>query len=89
MIAQDDLGKRVRDGFGAARYALAIIAVALFLLPIGLVNHVEPFVLGLPFFLFWQVVCIVATSALMGIVYALDPQNKTTKSAPVPMDDES
>ncbi|WP_458682749.1 DUF3311 domain-containing protein [Prescottella equi] len=89
MISQDDLGKRAREGVSAARYALAIAAVALFLLPIGLVNRVEPFVLGLPFFLFWQVACIVATSALMGIVYALDPQNKTTESASVPMDGKS
>jgi hypothetical protein len=36
------------------------------------VNRVEPFVLGLPFILFWIVAWVVATSVIMGIVWKLD-----------------
>jgi len=35
-------------------------------------NRVEPYVLGLPFLLFWIVAWVVATSAIMGAVLALD-----------------
>lgn len=39
-------------------------------------DRVEPFVLGLPFILFWIVIWVILTSAIMGIVYRLDPQNR-------------
>ena len=39
-------------------------------------NRVEPFVLGLPFILFWAVAWIVLTSVIMAVVYALDPASK-------------
>ena len=35
-------------------------------------NRVEPYILGLPFLLFWIVFWVVITSVVMGIVYALD-----------------
>jgi hypothetical protein len=35
-------------------------------------NRTEPYVLGLPFLLFWILAWVVSTSALMGVVYALD-----------------
>ena len=35
-------------------------------------NRVHPYVLGLPFLLFWIVAWVVATSALLGVVYLLD-----------------
>jgi hypothetical protein len=35
-------------------------------------NRVEPFVLGLPFALFWVVLWVLLTSVIMGVVYALD-----------------
>ncbi len=35
-------------------------------------NRVEPFVLGLPFLLFWILLWVVVTSAMMGLIYALD-----------------
>ena len=35
-------------------------------------NRVEPYVLGLPFLLFWIVLWVVMTSVVMGVVYALD-----------------
>ena len=40
------------------------------------VNRVEPFVLGMPFILFWIVLWVVLTSVIMAIVYQLDPANK-------------
>ena len=39
-------------------------------------NRVEPYVLGMPFILFWIVLWVVLTSAIMGVVYRLDPANK-------------
>ncbi len=35
-------------------------------------NRVEPYVLGLPFLLFWILLWVVATSGVMALVYALD-----------------
>ncbi len=39
-------------------------------------NRVEPFVLGMPFILFWIVAWVVLTSVIMAAVYYLDPANK-------------
>ncbi len=35
-------------------------------------NRVEPYVLGLPFLLFWVVLWVVLTAAVMAVVAALD-----------------
>jgi hypothetical protein len=35
-------------------------------------NRVEPYVFGLPFLLAWIVGCVLATSAVMGLILALD-----------------
>ncbi len=32
-------------------------------------DRVEPFILGLPFILFWIVVWVILTSVIMGIIY--------------------
>jgi hypothetical protein len=40
-------------------------------------NRVEPTVLGLPLLLAWLLMWIVLTSAIMGLVYLLDPANRT------------
>lgn len=37
-------------------------------------NHVEPYVLGLPFLLFWIVLWVVLTSITMGVILVLDRQ---------------
>lgn len=39
-------------------------------------NRVEPLILGLPFLLAWLVFCVLATSAIMGVIYITDPQNR-------------
>ena len=43
---------------------------------IPFVNRVTPFVLGLPFILFWIVVWVVLTSVIMWVIYSRDPQNR-------------
>ena len=49
---------------------LGILVGAIFL------NRVEPTVLGLPLLLAWLLMWIVLTSAIMGLVYLLDPANR-------------
>ena len=39
-------------------------------------NRVTPFVLGLPFILFWIVLWVVLTSVIMWVIYSLDPINR-------------
>jgi hypothetical protein len=39
-------------------------------------NRVEPFVLGMPFILFWIVIWVVLTSVIMAVVYRFDPANR-------------
>ena len=39
-------------------------------------NRVEPYIIGLPFILFWIVAWVVLTSVLMTVIYMLDPANK-------------
>jgi hypothetical protein len=39
-------------------------------------NRVEPFVLGMPFILFWIVLWVVLTSVIMAVIYQIDPSNK-------------
>jgi hypothetical protein len=47
---------------------------------IPFVNQVEPYVLGLPFVIFWMALWVVLTSIIMGIVYKIDPANKESES---------
>ncbi len=39
-------------------------------------NRVTPFVLGMPFILFWIVAWVLLTSVIMAVVYRLDPTNR-------------
>ncbi|MED3727553.1 DUF3311 domain-containing protein [Priestia filamentosa] len=41
-----------------------------------LVNRVEPYVLGMPFIMFWVVLWAMLTSVTMAIVFRFDPANK-------------
>jgi hypothetical protein len=49
---------------------IAIIVGAIFL------NRVTPYILGMPFLLFWLVLWTVLTSLVMWIIYAADPDRK-------------
>ena len=53
-------------------HALALVPAIGFLGGVPFANRVEPYVLGLPFLLFWIVAWVVATSAIMGAVWLLD-----------------
>lgn len=39
-------------------------------------NRTEPYVLGMPFLLFWVALWAVLSCALLGVVYLLDPRNR-------------
>ena len=39
-------------------------------------NRTEPYVLGMPFLLFWVSLWAVLTSAVLAAVYLLDPRNR-------------
>lgn len=58
----------------AARVVLTAIPFAGVCGVVPLVNRVSPYVLGLPFFVFWIALWTVLTSACMAAVYLLDPR---------------
>ena len=51
---------------------LAILPAVGILGGVPFANRVEPYVLGLPFLLFWIVAWVLLTSVIMGIILALD-----------------
>jgi hypothetical protein len=51
---------------------LAILPAVGILGGVPFANRVEPYVLGLPFLLFWIVSWVLLTAAIMGVVLALD-----------------
>lgn len=57
-------------------HLLAALPFIGILVGIGFVNTVTPYVLGMPFILFWIVLWVVLTSGIMAIVFKLDPANK-------------
>lgn len=69
------------------RFVLAAIPWAAVLVGTPFANRVQPFILGMPFLLVWVVLCVVATSVCMAIVYATDPRNRTSGPAGEAADD--
>jgi hypothetical protein len=65
-----------------AHHALALLPTLGLLGGIPFANRVEPYVLGLPFFLFWIVAWVVATSAIMGLVWTLDRGDRASDGSP-------
>ncbi|MFP7492440.1 DUF3311 domain-containing protein [Terribacillus saccharophilus] len=57
-------------------YLLTVIPFIGMLGFLPFVNKVEPFVLGMPFVMFWVVLWTVLTSVVLAIMYKLDPRNK-------------
>jgi hypothetical protein len=45
------------------------------------VNSVEPYVLGLPFAMFWVVMWVVVSAGLLAIVYRLDTRDRARERA--------
>lgn len=63
----DDRSRRLRPF-----HWLAVVPPVALLSGIPFVNRVEPYVLGLPFLLFWIVLWVVLTSITMGVILVLD-----------------
>lgn len=40
------------------------------------INKIEPYVLGMPFYMFWMAMWVVLTSVTLAIMYKLDPRNR-------------
>ena len=57
-------------------YLLGVLPFIGILVGTPFVNRVEPYVLGMPFILFWIVMWVVLSSIIMAIIYAVDPANK-------------
>ena len=57
-------------------YLLAVLPFLGLLGGIPFANRVTPFVLGLPFILFWIVLWVVLTSVIMWVIYFTDPRNR-------------
>ena len=68
-----DESKQAAAGAGFRGYHLFALLPAIgFLAGASVANRLEPYVLGLPFVLFWIVAWVIATSAIMGMIWALD-----------------
>ncbi|MFJ5769334.1 DUF3311 domain-containing protein [Psychrobacillus sp. NPDC093180] len=53
-------------------YFLAFIPVVAFLVGVPLTNQIEPYVLGLPFSMFWIVLWVILSSLTLLILYKFD-----------------
>jgi hypothetical protein len=53
-------------------HALSALPFIGILVGIFFANRVEPYVLGLPFALFWVTLWVILTAAIMAVVYRLD-----------------
>jgi hypothetical protein len=54
---------------------LAALPILGILVGVFFANRIHPFVLGMPFLMFWIVLWVVLTSVFMFVVYELDPSN--------------
>ncbi len=57
-------------------YILSVLPFVGILGFLPFVNRVTPFVLGMPFNMFWMVIWVVLTSIILGVMYKLDPRNR-------------
>ncbi|MDA2383636.1 DUF3311 domain-containing protein [Bacillus cereus] len=57
-------------------HILAFIPVLCLVVGPIFANSVTPYVLGMPFLLFWVLLSVFITSFCMGLVYVFDPANK-------------
>jgi hypothetical protein len=51
------------------------------LLGVPFVNQTEPLILGMPLVLAWIVMWVVLAAVIMGIIYRLDPVNRSSGDA--------
>lgn len=59
-----------------AVYLLGVLPLLGFFGGIFFANRVEPYVLGMPFILFWIAAWVLLTAGIMGAIYLLDPSNR-------------
>jgi hypothetical protein len=69
-----------------AHHWLATIPAVAILVGVPFANRVPGYVLGLPFLLFWIVACVLATSAVMAVIGALDRRDTASRSGKEPAD---
>jgi 4-hydroxybenzoate polyprenyltransferase len=67
-----------------AHHWLATIPAAAILVGVPFANRARGYVLGLPFLLFWIVACVLATSAIMAVIGALDRRDAASPPGPDP-----
>lgn len=53
-------------------HLLSFIPIIGFLVGVPLTNRIEPFVLGLPFSMFWIILCVVLSSVTVWVMYKFD-----------------
>jgi hypothetical protein len=58
------------------QHGLAALPFLGILVGIFFANRTEPFVLGLPFALFWITLWVVLTAAIMALIYRLDHHDR-------------
>ncbi len=63
-----------------AHIALACVPFVMMLVITPFVNRTTPYVIGLPFLLFWVVLSVVMTAVCMAIIYFTDPQNRVERA---------
>lgn len=61
-------------------YFLALLPFIGLLVGLPFANRVTPYVLGMPFLLFWNVLWVVLTSILLAIMYKFDPMRKESEN---------
>lgn len=77
----DPISSRSKRTTGSyLRAGLAVLPFLGMLVAIPAVNRVKPLVLGLPFLLFWVVLWVILTSAIMTVIFLTDPINKRGSS---------
>jgi Protein of unknown function (DUF3311) len=64
------------------QHVLAAIPFVGVLIGMFFANSVEPYVLGLPFAMFWVVMWVVLAAVLMAIVYRLDARERERGEGP-------
>jgi hypothetical protein len=58
------------------QHGLAALPFLGILVGIFFANRTEPFVLGLPFALFWVTLWVLLTAGIMAVIYTLDHRNQ-------------
>lgn len=69
-------------------HLLALLPTVAILVGVPFANGVRGYVLGLPFLLFWILGCVIATSAIMALIGALDRRDEAAALPATPGEPE-